>query len=149
MIEHTPIVSIDPLFQKNLKSRLKHHIQYIHNLKANPPEVSPRINRLARLISYGLPAVALGVIIFLALPYNPTTAPIETTPNEYNSLPQEQSDSLPITTTIEDKPIIIQTKIQTLPKKENSISQEQNKLAPKQDINNTEPMMLKTISVPE
>jgi hypothetical protein len=72
MTQHTPSVSIDPLFQKNLKSRLEHHIQYIHNLKANPSEVHPRINRLARLISYGLPAVAIGVIIFLALPYNPT-----------------------------------------------------------------------------
>ncbi len=73
MTQHIPSVSIDPLFQNNLKSRLEHHISYINNLKANPPQVNPSINRLARLISYGLPAVALGVIIFLALPYHPTS----------------------------------------------------------------------------
>ncbi len=146
MTEHTPSVSIDPLFQKNLKSRLEHHIQYIHNLKANPPQVNPRINRLARLISYGLPAVAIGVIIFLALPYNPTTAPIETTPNEYNSLLQEQSDSLPITTTIEDKPTIIQTKSQIPQQTEKIIPQD---ISVKQEETHTsEPMMLKTISTP-
>lgn len=146
MTEHTPSVSIDPLFQKNLKSRLEHHIHYMHNLKANPPEVSPRINRLARLISYGLPAVALGVIIFLALPYNPTTAPIETTIDNYDSLPQKQWDNIP-TTTIEDKPMIIQTKSQ--------IPQQTEKIIP-QDISvkqeetyKAEPMMLKTTSTPE
>ena len=73
MIEHIPSVSIDPAFQSNLKLRLENHIQYIHNLKANPPQGNSRINRLARLMSYGLPAVAIGVIIFLALPYHPTT----------------------------------------------------------------------------
>lgn len=82
MTEHTPSVDIDPHFQSNLKSRLEYHVQYLNNLKSNPPQPNPYINRLARLISYGLPAVALGVIIFLALPYNPVIQPSQIPINE-------------------------------------------------------------------
>jgi hypothetical protein len=102
MRQHTPIVSIDPLFQKNLKSRLEHHLHYIHNLKTNPSEVSPRINRLARLISYGLPAVAFGVIIFLALPYHPIT-------------PLDQNDIIPHIDTIENpSQIVVETALEPI-----------------------------------
>ncbi|AKH33283.1 hypothetical protein XF24_00960 [candidate division SR1 bacterium Aalborg_AAW-1] len=82
MTEHTPSVDIDPHFQSNLKSRLEYHVQYLNNLKSNPPQSNPHINRLARLISYGLPAVVLGVIIFLALPYNPVIQPSQIPINE-------------------------------------------------------------------
>lgn len=93
MTQHTPSVDIDPRFQNNLKSRLEQHVQYLNNLKSNPPQPNPRINRLARLISYGLPAVALGVIIFLALPYNPLTTPSQTTINESTPWIQHQWDT--------------------------------------------------------
>ncbi len=147
MTEHTPSVSIDPLFQNNLKSRLEHHIHYIQNLKTNPPEVNPRINRLARLISYGLPAVALGVIIFLALPYNPT---IDQNNTLLHTGTVEDSSQTPTETTIEqtyqsqDKQIIPRT---IAPLWWESKNKSLPQLAPIENIaepNEWMPMMMKT-----
>ena len=59
MSSNIPEVTIDKNFQNNLKSKLEYHISYINNLKENPPQIHPKINRLARLISYGLPTIAL------------------------------------------------------------------------------------------
>jgi hypothetical protein len=110
MNDNIPPVSIDPLFQNNLKSRLEQHIAYIHNLQTNPPKVSTNINRLARLISYGLPAVAIGVIVFLVLPYRPTP----TITDNIIPAPILQQQTLQDTNTIES-PLSPPTLQDTLP----------------------------------
>lgn len=90
MTQHTPSVSIDPLFQKNLKSRLEYHIQ--HSLWNQPHQPIKNLNRLARLISYGLPTIAIGVIVFLVLPWTPGEV---IAPTSDNSMINIQSWAIP------------------------------------------------------
>lgn len=140
MIEHTPSVSIDHTFQSTLKSRLENHIQYINNLKVNPPQINPRINRLARFISYGLPAVAFGLIVFLALPYQPTTV------NKSNTVPLnietiDHSSQTPIIETPVNQLPQVQDK-QIIPRSIPTISSENKKtpLLQQAPIEDTIPM---------
>lgn len=120
MSDNVPPVSIDPLFQSNLRSRLETHIQYMNDLKARSTKPWFDMNRLSKLIAYGLPTIALGVMIFLALPWSddpqhatlstPPTATIEWNNTDINKTSLESTDDTSISVSdsaiISDEPLV-------------------------------------------
>ncbi len=82
MSDNVPPVSIDPLFEANLKDRLQTHIQYMNDLKIRNENPGFQMHRLGKLIAYGLPTIAVGVMIIIALPtiLQPTPETLDTIP---------------------------------------------------------------------
>ncbi len=154
MTEHTPSVSIDPLFESRLKDNLRYHMvsQYTP---------APQINNWQKFLLYGLPSLAIGLALIYVLPNLPwqsdhtiiipdTPAPIITTsqPETTNSI----TNTPPSSGIVKQKEIVIPSQ-QSVKKEQQNSSQTTAPLtydAKSSDpIITTEPMMLKTISTPE
>ena len=65
MTQHTPIVSIDPLFESRLRDNLRYHMvsQYTP---------APQMNNWQKFLLYGLPSLAIGLALIYVLPSVPS-----------------------------------------------------------------------------
>jgi len=71
MTQHTPSVSLDPLFQKRLKDNLRYHMvsQYTP---------APQMSGWQKFLLYGLPSLAIGLALIYVLPTLPGQHSVDT-----------------------------------------------------------------------
>ena len=128
MEENKPTIHIDENFKNNLKSRLENHINYINNLMEKPKTPAANLNWLARLISYWIPAIALGVVIFLVVPYTPNKTDKTQVINKIES---EYNNSLILQNELKEennRPIIVENKKKEIVENKNIKKQEKVKI---------------------
>ena len=75
MLSHKIKVEQDNHFKDQLADRLSRHIAWSQEYHEIDPKVQARTSRLGRFIAYGLPGLALCVVILITLPWKPSFTP--------------------------------------------------------------------------
>lgn len=84
MTQHTPSVSIDPLFQNRLKDNLQYHL-ISQNTQA------PQMNAWQKFLLYGIPSLAIGLALIYVLPTLPGQPSVDTVTTTTITHPENQS----------------------------------------------------------
>jgi hypothetical protein len=71
MTQHTPSVSLDPLFQKQLKDNLHYHL-----ISQYTP--APQMSGWQKFLLYGIPSLAIGLALIYVLPTLPGQHSVDT-----------------------------------------------------------------------
>jgi len=64
MTQHTPTVSIDPLFESRLRDNLRYHLVSQHI-------PAPQMSNWQKFLVYGIPSLAIGLALIYVLPNMP------------------------------------------------------------------------------
>ena len=75
MLTHKIKVEQDNYFKDQLADRLSRHIAWSKESHEIDPKVQARTSRLGRFIAYGLPGLALCVIVLITMPWTPSLTP--------------------------------------------------------------------------
>ena len=102
MLSHKIKVEQDNHFKDQLADRLSRHIAWSQEYHEIDPKVQARTSRLGRFIAYGLPGLALCVIVLMTVPRTPS---LISQPNvSLSEAPLEDRVSLPANTVSQQEP---------------------------------------------
>lgn len=145
MTQHTPSVSLDPLFKKRLKDNLHYHL-----ISQYTP--APQMSGWQKFLLYGIPSLAIGLALIYVLPILPGQHSVDTvtttTLHPGNQSPVIVTSDSITTDSTNSATTTVKTSSQSSYQQKNTISSSHNDTPPDSSLDpqgmETSPMMMKT-----